>query len=88
MKSPHCPPYRGYAIDVRVVAFPWVDGRHRGYGVSWSVVSSEPSSTAILSLPEEVNFLSQSAAFRYGYRRAKLFIDSAANQADDDSWMA
>jgi hypothetical protein len=88
MKSPHCPPYRGYAIDVRVVAFPSLDGRHRGYGVSWSVVSSEPSSTPILSLPEEVNFLSQSAAFGYGQRRAKLFIDSTIDRADDDSWMA
>ncbi|WP_248321993.1 hypothetical protein [Caballeronia sp. Sq4a] len=81
MENQSCVPYRGYTIDVRVVTSktPSLDGQQIRYAVSWSILSFDTGSAPIVSLPEQLNFLSPDAGFRYAERQAKRFIDGCVN---------
>ncbi|MBP0593586.1 hypothetical protein J8I87_28620 [Paraburkholderia sp. LEh10] len=70
-------PYRGYKIGVHVTparshALGGVGRRHR---VSWTVSSEENPDREIVSFPEQFEFLSRHAAFRYAESRAHAYID-------------
>ncbi|MGY6129142.1 hypothetical protein ACW9YV_27920 (plasmid) [Paraburkholderia strydomiana] len=82
-----CLPYRGYTIDVRIAAnrSPSLDGSQVRYAVSWSILSADPLATPVLSLPEQLNFLTPDAGFAYGERQAKRFIDGCVEYPVDNS---
>lgn len=86
MENQSCVPYRGYAIDVRVVAGETasLNGKQRRYAISWMVLSVELSSTPIFSLPENLHFLTPDAGFAYAERQAKRFIDGCINDERED----
>ncbi len=81
MGNQSCVSYRGYTIDVRVVSSkaPTLNGQQLRYAVSWSVLSFDPGCAPVLSLPEQLNFLTSDACFRYAEREAKSFIDGYLN---------
>lgn len=87
MENQSCVPYRGYTIDVRVACSktPSIDGQQLRYAVSWCVVFPAPDATPIVSLPEQLNFLSPDAGVRYAERQAKRFIDGCINDEDENS---
>lgn len=87
MENVSCVPYRGYTIDVRVASSktPSIDGQQLRYAVSWCVASSAPDATPIVSLPEQLNFLSPDAGVRYAERQAKRFIDGCVNDEKDEN---
>ncbi|WP_250501311.1 hypothetical protein [Caballeronia sp. GAWG1-5s-s] len=84
MKNQSCLPYRGYTIDVRVVSSkaPSLDGQEVRYAVSWSILSFDSDAAPIVSLPEQLNFLTPDEGFRYAERQAKRFIDGCVNNAN------
>ncbi|SAL38216.1 hypothetical protein AWB72_03878 [Caballeronia concitans] len=81
MENQSCVPYRGYTIDVRVVASqsPSLDGQQVRYAVSWTIASFDSGASPVISLPEQLNFLTLDNGFRYAERQAKRFIDGCAN---------
>jgi hypothetical protein len=85
MQTQSCTPYRGFSIDVRVTTnnIDSIYGTDLRYSVSWSTFSSDPLATPVVSLPEQLNFLSRAAAFLYGERRARTFIDDCINFQDE-----
>ncbi|WP_075583610.1 hypothetical protein [Caballeronia zhejiangensis] len=87
MENLSCVPYRGYTIDVRVVTSksPSLDGQQVRYAVSWSILSSDPRATPVISLPEQLNFLTPEAGFKYAERQAKRFIDGCVNDGSADA---
>ena len=86
MERQSCMPYRGFTVDVRVVASksPSLDGSQLRFSVGWSVLSSDPLATPVVSLPEELSFLSPEAGFAYAERQAKRFIDGCISDMRDD----
>jgi hypothetical protein len=72
-----CKPYRGYAIEVRVVPSHVIafSGMQRRYAVSWSIYSTDDGIAPVASFPERVDFISHDGAFLYGEKRAQAFID-------------
>lgn len=54
MENQSCVPYRGYTIDVRVVASqsPSLDGQQVRYAVSWTIASFDSGASPVISLPE------------------------------------
>jgi hypothetical protein len=82
-----CLPYRGYTIDVRVATNrePSLDGSQVRYAVSWSILSNDALATPVLSLPEQLHFLTPDAGFAYGERQAKRFIDGCVEYPVDNS---
>ena len=87
MENQSCVPYRGYTIDVRVVASksPSLDGQQVRYAVSWTIVSFDSGATPVVSLPEQLNFLTPDDGFRYAERQAKRFIDGCVNDGSTDA---
>ncbi|PTB24225.1 hypothetical protein C9I56_35040 [Paraburkholderia caribensis] len=90
MQTQSCTPYRGFSIDVRVTtnSVDSIYGTDLRYSVSWSILSSSPLATPVASLPEQLNFLSPAAAFSYGERRARTFIDGCITFQDDETGAA
>ncbi len=77
-----CEPYRGYQIDVEVrttfsLSF---TGMQRRYTVLWFIHACDEQAAPVASFPENVDFISESAAAEYGLRRARAFIDCMACQ--------
>lgn len=71
-------PYRDCCIKVCVTpsvahAFGGVCRRFR---VSWTVTSSSHAECDLVSFPEQLDFLSEAHALKYGEDRAHTFIDS------------
>ncbi|CAD6526233.1 hypothetical protein LMG28727_02137 [Paraburkholderia kirstenboschensis] len=71
-------PYRDCYIEVHVTpsncrAF---GGISRRYRVSWQVASTRHPECDLVSFPEQLEFLSEEQASRYGESRAHTFIDS------------
>ncbi|WP_175946347.1 hypothetical protein [Caballeronia sp. BCC1704] len=81
MENQSCVPYRGFTIDVRVVASksPSLDGHQARYAVSWTIGSFDSGATPVVSLPEQLNFLTPDDGFKYAERQAKRFIDGCAD---------
>lgn len=77
-----CEPYRGYQIDVEVkITFSLsFTGVQRRYTVLWFIYASDAQVAPVASFPENVDFISESAAAEYGLRRARAFIDCMACQ--------
>jgi hypothetical protein len=86
VENQSCVPYRGYTIDVQVVRnkSPSLDGQQLRYAVSWTILGFDPLATPVLSLPEQLNFLSPEAGFAYAERQAKRFIDGCINDPGTD----
>ncbi|HEY2021897.1 hypothetical protein [Paraburkholderia sp.] len=78
MSSQSYVPYRDCRIDVHVTAAKShaLGGISRRYRVSWSVVLPEQQNREVASFPEQLDFLSEQQAFKYGEKRAHTFIDS------------
>ncbi|MDR5736171.1 hypothetical protein QCE47_28055 [Caballeronia sp. LZ025] len=87
MENESCVPYRGYTIDVRVVSrhAPSINGQQLRYAVSWSILSCDADAARVVSLPEQLNFLTPDAGFRYAERQAKRFIDGCVNDGSADA---
>lgn len=71
-------PYRDCCIKVCVTpsiahAF---GGTSRRFRVSWTVASPRHADCDLVSFPEQLEFLSEAHALKYGEDRAHTFIDS------------
>ncbi|MEM5292223.1 hypothetical protein ACFQ3P_41970 [Paraburkholderia sabiae] len=77
-----CEPYRGYQIDVEVrITFSLsFTGVLRRFTVLWVIYACDDQIAPVASYPENVDFISESAAAEYGLRRARAFIDCMARQ--------
>jgi|GEM_PF-2491135 len=78
MSSQSYVPYRDCCIEVHVTAAKShaLGGISRRYRVSWSVVLPAQQNREVASFPEQLDFLSEQQAFKYGEKRAHTFIDS------------
>ena len=72
-----CKPYRGYQIDVEVMTTLSLSfaGIQRRYAVLWVIRACDEQLAPVASFPENVDFITESAAAEYGLRRARAFID-------------
>ena len=77
MSSQSYVPYRGFSIDVHVTSArsQALGGTHRRFRVSWTVFSLGDPHRKVASVPEQLEFLTEQEAFRYGEKRAHTFID-------------
>ena len=77
MPSQSYAPYRGCSIDVHVTPArsQALGGTHRRFRVSWTVYSLGDPHRKVASVPEQLEFLTEQEAFRYGEKRAHTFID-------------
>ena len=71
-------PYRGCFIEVHVTPSKALalGGLCRRYRVSWTVSSPDHLGKVVANFPEQFDFLSEEAAFKYGESRAHTFVDS------------
>ncbi|WP_233839010.1 hypothetical protein [Paraburkholderia sp. ZP32-5] len=78
MSSQSYVPYRDCSIEVRVTLAKShaLGGISRRFRVSWSVVLPAQQNREVASFPEQLDFLSEQQAFKYGEKRAHTFIDS------------
>jgi hypothetical protein len=78
MSSQSYVPYRDCCIEVHVTPAKShaLGGISRRYRVSWSVVLPPQQNKEVASFPEQLDFLSEQQAFKYGEKRAHTFIDS------------
>ncbi|MFT4063855.1 hypothetical protein [Paraburkholderia sp.] len=78
MSSQSYVPYRDCRIEVHVTSARSraLGGISRRYRVSWSVVLPAQENKEVASFPEQLDFLSEQQAFKYGEKRAHTFIDS------------
>jgi hypothetical protein len=78
MSSQSYVPYRDCSIEVHVTAARShaLGGISRRFRVSWSVVLPAQQNKEVASFPEQLDFLSEQQAFKYGEKRAHTFIDS------------
>jgi hypothetical protein len=79
MSYQSCASYRGYGIEVTVTACKSLSfhGMGRRYRVAWSIFPSDTIDPALVTFPEQAEFLHEAEARRFGKSRAHTFIDCA-----------
>lgn len=77
--------YRGCGVEVHVTPGKAraIGGVYQRYRVSWTVSSPDLPNNRVASFPEQLDFITEQEAFKYGLSRAHTFIDSIlCGQAD------
>jgi hypothetical protein len=79
MSYQSCASDRGYCIEVTVTACKSLSfhGMGRRYRVGWSILPSDTIDPALVTFPEQAEFLHEAEALRFGESRAHTFIDCA-----------